>query len=317
MPGVRFQSIKDGGAVTLAPALPEAAVEENDPAQALLSAQADGLLNYHGFVSGNRYEVDAHGRHWTMPAADALLTVARLRAVEQLSRSGALVQLREIRNDGAYVIGSTQGDVILPEQDVIHWCAGYLAAQNGNGQSHTGTDTIGEIADLIETPNLDDQCRMVILGLMYGGPELVTAEKLAERIGSLPGVTRTPVKKTIVSAIAFGKGLSADMREVMIRAFGLRWSVSAVGGPCENAEGKPTGSLPEMPGLARLRELVAASRDRRIRYLDRPEPNRARWLQEYKLAVGKQQYVVTAEALMPWLDGVEAFHGTASAPNTR
>lgn len=302
--------------MTLAPAAPEATVVENDPAQALLSAQADGLLTYHGFVSGNRYEVEAHGRHWSMPAADALLTVARLRALDELARTGALIELQEIRSDGAYVVRLTRGDLVLAEQEVIHWCAGYLAAQRGNGQPHVGKSQIDAIADLFEQPSLDDQCRMVILGLMYGGVEKIGSEELAEKIGALPEVDDAPVKKTIVGALGFGKYLSSNIREWMIQAFGLRWRVGTAGSSCEPV-GKLAERLPEMPGLVRLRALAAASRSGWLRYLGQPEPNKARWLAEYALSVGGGQYVVPGEALLPWLDGVEAFHQTASVPKHR
>lgn len=282
---------------------------ENDPALALLAAQAEGLLTYRGFVSGNRYEVEAGDRHWTMSAAEALLTVERLRLLARLRKAGALLELAVIRPDGAYEI-LTSGDLlVLPEQEVIHWCKGFLAGHDGNGQPHAGRDMLGRIAALFENPSRDDQCRMVILGLMYGGREKIGTTDLARMIGELPGVDRTPVKKTVGGALGFGKKLSSDLAERMIEAFGLRWSVTAGHGPCSNANGKPAGVLPQMPGLVRLRELVDVAQRGWLRYLGKESPNDARWLREYPVSVGQQQYTIAAEALLPWLRGLRAFHG--------
>lgn len=294
--------------MTLAPA-PEATVVDNDPAQALLAAQADGLLVYRGFVSGNRYEVEAGGRHWTMSAADALLTVSRLRLLHRLADGGADLELGEIRDDGAYAILLAGSILVLPEPEVIHWGQGFMAGQAGDGQRHAGRDSSGAIADLLDRPSRDDQCRMVILGLMHGNPgREIGSEELADMMGQLPGVERAPVKKTIVGALGFGNYMSSEVAEQMIAAFGLRWSVTAGGGPCENAKGEPSGPLPEMPGLVRLRALVTASRQGWLRYLDQASPNKARWLDAYRISVGEQEYIVNAAALLPWLSGLRAFH---------
>lgn len=345
-PGDRIQLIKDGVAVALAPA-PEADVVDNDPALALLSAQSDGLLTYRGFVSGGRYEIVAAGRHWATPAAGALLTVARLRAIERLRVSGALLELVEIRDDGAYAIQTSQGMLVLPEQEVIHWCAGYAAGMDGNGQPHAGVNTIGKIADLFEAPSLDDQARMVILGLMYGGPKRITAPDLVEMIGQLPGIEEPPVKKTITNALTFGNYISSDVVEMMIRAFGLRWVLSASrieGAPALVRAGEPLAgladedaararrrgealdrrrrarggppaaepaTLPEMPGLVRLRALAAAARKGWLRYLDKESPTDARRLRDYRVSVGEQTMTIPGEALLPWLRGLQSWHETA------
>lgn len=296
--------------MTLAYAAPEAGVlVSNDPAQAMLAAQADGLLTYHGYVSGGRYEAEAGGRHWTMSAAEALLTVTRLQAFDRLSRSGAVLELAEIRDDGSYAIQTSGGLLVLPESEVIHWCGGYLAGSKGNGQPHAGVSTIDEIADLFEHPSRNDQCRMVILGLMYGGPERIKATALADMIGDLPEVEKPPVRKTVGGALGFGKPLSSTLAEQMIAAFGLRWSLSASDGVVK-ADGKPVGALPKMPGLERLRALVEASGRGWLRYRGVASPNEARWLIEYPVSVGKTEYVISAEALLPWLRGLGAFHGS-------
>ncbi len=290
---------------------------DNDPAQVLLAAQDAGLLTYLGFVRGNQYEVEAGGRHWTMPAAEVLLTVPRLRLVDEIARAGAELELVGIGDDGSYTLRLALKTIVLPEQDVIHWCQGFRAAFIGNGQQHTGVDTMGQIADLLERPDVNDQCRMVILGLMYGGDRTITSIQLAEMIGRLPGVDAAPVKKTITNALGFGRVLTDEMRELMIAAFGLRWVVTAGNGTYDSRGGRPAGRvagkaaakpLPEMPALARLRELVEAARKGWLRYLDRESPNEARRRMEYQLSIGSQQYTVNADALPAWLRGVRAFH---------
>jgi hypothetical protein len=298
--------------VTLAP-LQEAPVVDNDPAQALLAAQAEGLLAYRGFVSGNRYEVVAAGRHWTMSAADALLTVARLRAVAQLVGSAAPVELVEIRADGGYSLLVAGKMMLLAEPDVLHWCEGFLAGLAGNGQSHAGADTMSEIADLLESPSRDDQCRMIILGLMYGGEKPIKVPELARMIGELPGVGSAPGTKTVGGALSFGGYMSSEIAEQMVAAFGQRWVVTTSGAAVEVSGGK-TMPLPEMPGLVRLRELVKASKKRWLRYLDKQSPNEARWLTEYRVSVGQREYVVTSKAFEPWLRGLEAFHAAGVRP---
>lgn len=283
---------------------------DNDPAQAMLAAKADGLLRYFGFVKPNHYEAEAGGRHWTMPAAEALLTVARLRDLDELKRAGAVLELGEIRSDGSHALETSKGLLVLQEQEVIHWCAGYRAGIEGNGQSHAGVDTIGEIMDLFDNPNRDDQLRMVILGLMHGGSKRLRADDLVEMIEKLPGVGEddAPVKKTVVGALGFGNGMSAKLAGLLLAAFGLKWSLSGPA-PFVRADGKPTGPLPEMPGLVRLRELVEVSRRGWLRYTGKEGPNDARWLREYPVSVGEQEYKVGAEALLPWLRGLRAFHG--------
>jgi hypothetical protein len=295
--------------VTLAVAPEAGVVVDNDPAQALLSAQAEGLLVYRGYVSGGLYEVEARGRHWAMPAREALLTVERLRLLGGRMRQAAVLSLDEIRDDGSYAINTSKGLLVLPEQEVIHWCSGFLAGVDGRGQPHTGEDMIGVIADLFDHTSRDDQCRMVILGLMHAGPQRVKATDLVRMIGELPGVgpENAPVKKTVVGALGFGKTLSSRLAEQMIAAFGLRWSVTA--GPCRSTDGAPAGPLPEMPGLVRLRELVAVSKLGWLRYLGKSNPNDARWMNEYPVSVGKTRYTVPADALLPWLRGLRAFHG--------
>lgn len=283
-----------------------------DPVKALLGADRDGLLTYHGFVSGGRYEVEIAGRRMELPAAEVGGTVERLRAVASLKAVGVDVALLSVGDNGVHVleVDDRAGLVKLPVGEVVDWCAGFAAAAAAEGQEHVGVDRGGELAALFENPSRDDQCRMVILGLMHGGPERVSAEDLVARIGALPGVERPPAKKTVVDALGFGQYFASDLAERMIAAFGLRWSVTAGPGTCERAEG---GSLPEpppeMPGLARLQRIMAAAGNGWLRYVDEPSPNKARWLRRCQVTVGSQGYVVDADRLDAWLDGLAAYHG--------
>jgi hypothetical protein len=298
-------------AVTIADAR-EAQTVDADPVKALQGAARDGLLTYHGFVSGGRYEVEIAGLSLDLPAAEVAGTVERLRAVARLAEAGAGVQLVGLRADGTHVVQVGGERVALAADRVVDWCGGYAAALLGRGGEHVGEDRIGQIAALFEDPSRDDQCRMVILGLMHGRGEenRVSAVKLVEMIGALPDVEKPPAKKTVVDALGFGGYLASDLAEKMIRAFGLRWSVSAGPGACERAEGGALpGPLPEMPSLAGLRRIVSAAGEGWVRYVDTPAPNEARWNRRYRLAVGPQVHVVSAEGLSAWLDGVAAFHG--------
>lgn len=282
-----------------------------NPARALLGADRDGLLTYHGFVSGGSYEVDVVGQRRVVAAADVPAVVERLRAVRRLRDAGVDVRLAGLREDGTHTVqfGDRGEMVALPADRVVDWCEGYLAAHRGEGQVHVGEDQIGKIAALLDDPSRDDQCRMVILGLMKGGPQEVSADRLIEMIRALDDGARPPARKTVIDALAFGGYLASDMAERMIAAFGMRWCVSAASGPCEPAEGgKLAAPLPEMPGLVALRRIADASRAGWLRYVDEPAPNKARWNRRYQLTVGGEGYVVSAEGLHAWLDGVAAFH---------
>lgn len=277
-----------------------------DPVKALLGATRDGLLDYHGTVSGERYEVDIAGRRRRLTAAQSLAAVQRLRAVASLNGPGVTARLDAVRDGDVHAV-RIEGDladlvVDLGADVVVDWCAGFVAGQLGQGQQHIGNDRIGEIADLIEHPTLDDQCRMVILGLMHDAPDgQMTRDDLAAKLGTS--------KKTAVDALSFGRSLTSTMAEKMIKAFGLEWSVSASGRRGVSAgSGEPVEPLPEMPAMARLRRLVVASRLGWLRYDDQPTPNKARALRRYRLSVGPRFYVVDADRLDPWLDGLTAFH---------
>jgi hypothetical protein len=135
------------------------------------------------------------------------------------------------------------------------------------------------------------------------GPEHeVSIGQLAERVSKS--------RKTVVDALGFGAFLDFDMAEAIIESFGLRWKVGVDGGYCERAGGGRAEPLPQMPGLVRLRRILEASNRGWLRYVDEPSPNKARWLRQFQLMVGGQEYVVLAEGLDAWLDGLAAFHGS-------
>lgn len=276
----------------------------DDPVRALRAADRDGLLRYLGFVSGERYEVEVGGRRMVVPAAEVATTVARVRAVAGLAEDAGLVGLRD---DGAYLVQVGGRRVVLLDDSVCDWCAGYAAARDGAGQVHDGVDQIAEIRDLIERPSLNDQLRMVILGLMY--QQQVPLDRLTELIGQLPDVDKPPTGKTVIEALKFGaqQYLGSDMAERMIRVFGRRWVATASpGGSVEVEPGQ--GPLPEMPGVAALRRIVAAARAGWLLYVDEPAPNGARRLRQFRLVIGDGEYVVSTDRVSVWVDGVEAFH---------
>ena len=299
----------------------EAAVEadpvkapmESDPVTALMGAHRDGLLRYHGFVSGHRYEIEIGSRRWKLPARDALETVDRLRAVQHLSLIGAEVSFGEIDDVGRYVLNDRGWDVRLDADQVVDWCEGYTAAHLAVGEDHAGEDQLGQIAELLEHPSRDDQCRLVILGLMYGrGANKMTTDELAHQTGKS--------KKTVVDALAFGGPLTSDMAEKMIGAFGLRWSVTAQSIRPEPARSRRSGAQqnatpPEMPGIAVLRRILAAARAGWLRYVDEPAPNKARRKPErsrrYAMSVGARYYHVDVDGIDSWLAGLTAFHREA------
>lgn len=279
-----------------------------DPVKALLGADRDGLLTYHGFVSGGLYEVDLAGRRVVLTAVESLGAVHRLRAIAALTAPGMQAHLDEVRDGGVYalriVTASAQLRVELQPGAVVDWCAGFAAARLGRGQEHAGEDQVGEIERLFTDPDRDDQCRMVILGLMHGrgGEHQVSVQELAGRVGK--------AKKTVLDALGFGNYLGSDIAEKMIAAFGLRWSVTAnKPGARPRLEGDELAEpLPEMPGLVRLRRLVLASREGWLRYGGEPSPDRARWSRRYPVAVGETSYVVGSDSLDAWLDGLAAFN---------
>jgi len=327
--------------VTLTVAEPEervaVAADADDPVSALKGAQRDGLLHYHGSMTGGRYEVEVAGQHRELARADVADVVARLRAVATVGAA----RLVEVREDGTHVLRFGDRVEQLPADRVVDWCAGYVAARDGLGQDHVrafvreateadrgndelpvtgwipcGSDEPGAmdritlIRDLFEQSGRDDQCRMVILGLMHGKPRKpewpTSTQELADVVGK--------AKKTVVGALSFGDYLGSELADRMIAAFGLRWSVSAGGAACVSAEGdaEPV-DLPEMPGLARLRRIVEAERRGWLGYLDDPSPNQARWNRHYRLSVGSQTYEVVAAALDAWLDGMKALFTMSQA----
>lgn len=325
-----------GGTVTLTYAEPEeraAVAADADPVSLLKAAERDGLLRYHGFRAGGWYEVDVVGQRRELPRGEVAGVVARLRAVDEMAAPVGGALLREVLDDGTHVVQFEGGARVerLPADRVVDWCAGYVAARNGVGQQHVGgyirevadgdsdddrwapcepdepgaVDRITLIAELFEQSGRDDQCRMVILGLMHGRPKRTSTEELAERTGK--------AKKTVVEALSFGNYLSSELAEQMIQAFGMRWLVGVAGAPAPASGGAPEIDLPEMPGLARLRRIVEAYRLGWLRYLDKPSPNQARWNRKYRLSVGSQTYEVTDVGLDTWLDGMRAFHAASQS----
>jgi hypothetical protein len=167
-------------------------------------------------------------------------------------------------------------------------------------------DRLEDIAAVLDHPSRDDQCRMVILGLMHGvDGQRMSTDVLAKRVGK--------AKKTVVDALGFGPYLGSDTAEKMIAAFGMRWSLTSPGGAVEMADGGGLSvPLPEMPGLVALRRILVAARAGWLAYVDEPSLNKARWKPErdrwYRLTVGRGCYSVAAESMHVWLDGLAAFH---------
>lgn len=272
---------------------------DSDPVRTLIAAERDGLLAYRGYSSGDRYEVEIAGEARTLPLAEVGPTVERLRLVQRLADEGHPVAIVTTRDDMSRYVMKVEGEVKeIPSGELLPWLGGYEAGLLRAGADHAGVDQLAVIRDLLTKPGRDDQCRLVILGLMHGQEETTSTGQLAEKTG------RT--KKAIVDALKFGTVLTTDMAERMIAAFGRPWEVTAGGYevPAGYTGWKP--DPPRMPGIARLLLIVDAADAGRVRYVDEPDPNKARWLRSYQLSVGVHTYAVPAEGLASWLSGLSA-----------
>lgn len=275
---------------------------DSDPVRALIAAERDGLLGYHGYVSGDQYEVEIAGEARIVPAADVIATVERLRRVRRLADEGHPVGICTTRNDlSRYVMDvGAEGVVEIGAGELLDWLGGYEAGRLRAGADHAGVDQFTAIRALLTDPGRDDRCRLVILGFMHGEHMQTSTGQLAEQIG------RT--KKAVVDALKFGGPLTTDMAERMIVAFGGRqWVVTARGYEVPGAgRGNWQPAAPVMPGIRRLRAILDAVDAGRVRYVGEPDPNKARWLRDYQLSVGAHTYTIPAEGLVPWLSGLEA-----------
>lgn len=300
----------------VADASEEMAVEA-DPVKALMGADRDGWLVYHGFVAGERYDVTVAGQRRDLPAAEVLALVERLRALRRMTEAGVPARLTELHGEpvpdtwSIIVDGSKAFD--LPARDVLDWVAGYLAAWRGRKQKHAGVDQMfrpGGIAELLDSPTADEQRQMVLLGLMNGGPQVISANDLIALMRNRYPGTRPPVKKTVISALAFGRKLMPNNAEIMIEALGYRWVQELGPAAVARLDGQPVGELPEMPGLVILRRIMEADRAGWLRYVGDPDPNKARWTQldPPAVTIGPSQYELDASAALAWLAGVGAFH---------
>lgn len=270
---------------------------DSDPVRALAAAERDDLLDYRGYTSGDRYEVDIAGETRTLAAADVVPTVERLRLIQRLADEGLPVAICTVRYDmSRYVMEVNRQVYEIPSEDLVHWLGGYEAGLAGAGGPHAGTDRLDAIRQLLTDPGRDDACRLVILGLMHGQDVTVSTGQLAERTG------RT--KKAIVDALKFGRagaGLTDDMAVRMLAAFGRHWPVT------ERGYQMPSRTyLARMPGIARLWLILEAAGAGLLHYLSDPDPNVARWLREYQLSVGAHTYTVPAAGVAAWLDGLRA-----------
>jgi hypothetical protein len=286
----------------------------NDPLEALLAAQRDGLLSYHGFIGGGRYEVSVSGRRQVMSGPDVLDQVARMRVVERVGAMGGAAVPVRVDDDGTQVYRLGRRQIGVPAQDVVLWYRGYAAAHAAAGQEHAGSDNSAGFKTLFGAPDLNDQRRLVILGLMYGGPgPEIKFEHLAEMIAQLPSVGALPAKKTLVHTLTLGRkprfGRQLEFADRMLEAFGLRW-VGPESAEVERIDGEPLSAPPpEMPIMAVMRQILEASRRGWLRYVDKPGPNDARWLTRLTVAVGQRMYQLPVADFPVWLDGLAAYHG--------
>ncbi len=177
----------------------------DDPVLALGAAERDGLLKYLGYHtdgSGEMFEIILFGRRFLIGADEVVPLVRRLRALHEVGSGVRAVSYR--RDSGVFEVevGGVRQD--LAGVDVLHWCDGFQAAAAGGPQPAVGgEDNLGSIIQLLESPSLANQQRMVILGLMYGRPgvEPVSAEKLAQMAPRVRG-TAGELKRAIAEQAA-------------------------------------------------------------------------------------------------------------------
>jgi hypothetical protein len=305
-----FQVVVAGQEMTL----PEAQAPETVRRLRLIRTAADdGLLTYVGFSNAG-FQVMVAGREVVLPEAAARETVRRLRLIDEVQRR-IPVGLVELGDDGTFVLSAGGFRRSVAGADLRDWLRGYEAAFDAVGQKHDGVDQLGEIEQVLRNPGRDDQCRMVLLGLMAVNG--VSADTLRARLGGPdpddPSKSiKPPTKKTVVDALGFGNPLSSVLADRMIAALGYRWAVSS-SGAVRAGSGEPV-EQPEMPGVTRLRMLLGAYTAGWLRYVGTPSVNWARRSRTYDVMVGRQEHTVSRASLPAWLAGVAAFHGVAEVP---
>ncbi|MGK5677549.1 hypothetical protein [Actinoplanes sp. URMC 104] len=270
---------------------------ENDPAPLLIAAERDSLLIYDGFVGGDQFEIVLAGRKMMVSGPSVAPMVRVLRRLRQARGDGLdLTVSRFDEEQGWRLAAGGRPTAPIAPGAALPWIDGYVAAA-----AHIGArreSTFAAIRALLTSPSGVDRSRLTLLGVMWGrGPENeISGQQLAIRAGW--------TKKTVSGFLQFGANVPVEHLDRLMEATGCQWAdrerrVGVAG----------MDPAPEMPGIRRLRLILAAEDKGWLAYLDEPDPSKARRLVEYKLAVGDETHRIGADELVAWLDGMAFFHG--------
>jgi hypothetical protein len=217
--------------------------------------------------------------------------VRTLRRIRQLRSEDVPVTAGQ--TDGETWTMNVAGDQVigLSVNGACAWLNGYVTGLRSSGD--LPASTLGDVRTLLTAPTDGDRSRLTLLGLMYGrgrDNEISTYE-LERRTG----VSR----KTIFSVLQFGTPVSNERLDQLMGALGHQWADRKL----------RTGVVrmspaPEMPGIARLRRIMEAEDAGWLAYVDTGDPNQARRLGVYKIAVGAEVHEVPADELDDWLAGL-------------
>lgn len=271
---------------------------DQDPTITLMRAERDGLLQYIGYTTGTKFDVIVSGTRASIDASRAAPLVHALRRIRDLRGAGVPIAVRE--TDGQGMILDIDGTEVigLRVDQAREWIDGYMAARAADPDVPRPASTMGQIRTLLTNPSDDDRSRLVLLGLMYGSGKETSASQLAE----LTGLT----KKTVLNYLKFGpasgprvqKQIPAHM-DKLIAALGQTWS-----DPVRRDGVAGMTRVPQHPGVARLRRIMECEDEGYLTYVDVADPNEARRLDSYRLAVGGWVHQISGRDLDGWLAGL-------------
>jgi hypothetical protein len=264
---------------------------DHDPAVALTRAEREGLLRYIGYAGSGLFDVVVSGEQLTMATAKVSQLILTLRRLRDMRERGIPVAARSA-DEQSWVLTCYRSEVIgLRHDQALAWLNGYAAGWEGSGVQPAST--FGDIRRLLTNPTETDRTRLVLLGLMH-------QSKLSEDMTATGAAARAGVtKKTVINALKFGVNTRPKTFDRLVETLGYRWSDP------ERRDGVAgLTRVPDEPGIAQLREIMVAEDEGWATYIGPTDPDEARRLNAFPLAVGSTQHLVEDADLHDWLSGL-------------